>query len=70
MAAVFCKAKKNYIDQEEGKKLFEMDQITVLFHSDEFISFGLSKMETGAKIAPQCKNMVTWTGRCQNLFPV
>ena len=41
MAPAFCKAKKDYIDQEAGKKyetkVVGMVQVTVLFHTDEFI---------------------------------
>ena len=42
LAPTFCKAKKDYIDQEvRGKsmkqKCLEMVQVTVLFHTDEFI---------------------------------
>ena len=33
--------------------MLEMVQVTVLFHSNEFIFFGLSKTETVAKTTPR-----------------
>ena len=65
--------KKNYIDQEAGKKyekkLLEMVQVTVLFHTDEFTFVWSSKTGTGAKTAPRVQNLVSSTGGCQNLVP-
>ena len=61
MVPVFFKARKDYIDQEAGEsmkqKLSEMVQVTVLFHTNEFIfvwSFkngnGRQNRSLGAKI--------------------
>ena len=53
--------------QRRGKskkqKLLEMGQVTVLFHTDEFILVWSLKNGNG------CRNWVTSTGGCQNLLP-
>ena len=38
------------------QKLLEMVQVTVLFHTDEFIYVWSYKTETGAKTAPYTSN--------------
>ena len=70
-AARFCKAKKDYIGQEAGEsmnqKLLEMVQVTVLYHTDDFILFGLSKTETAAKTAPRVPKLGDFDGRVPKL---
>ena len=65
---LFFKAKKDYIDHEAGEKydtikLLMMVQVTVLFHTYEFILFGLSKTETGAKTASRVPKLGYFNGR-------
>ena len=70
LALDFCKAKKDYIDQEAGEsmkqKLSEIVQVTVLFHTDLFL-FGLSKTEAGAKTAPRVPKLGYYDGRVPKL---
>ena len=45
-----------------------MVQVTVLFHTDEFILFGLSKTETGSKTDPRVHKLGYYDdGRVQKL---
>ena len=51
------------------QKLLEMIQVTVLFHTDEFILvFGPSKTERAPKPLIGCQNWVTSTGGRHNLL--
>ena len=47
--------------------LMEMIQVTVLFHTDEIILFGLSKTETGAKTASRVPKLGDFDGRVPKL---
>ena len=47
-----------------NQKLLEMVQVTVLFHTDEFIYVWSYKTETGAKTAPRGAKtgLLRWVG--------
>ena len=49
------------------QKLLEMDPVTVLFHTDEFILFGISKTEIGAETAPRVPKLGYFDGRVPKL---
>jgi len=73
LAHVLCKAKKNYIYQEAGEnmkqKLLEMVQVTLLFHTDEFIFVLSLNNGNGRQNLLGCHNWFTSTGGCQYLVP-
>ena len=50
-----------------NQKLLEMVQVTVLYHTDDFILFGLSKTETAAKTAPRVPKLGDFDGRVPKL---
>ena len=49
------------------QKLFEMVPVIVFFYTDEFILFGFSKTETGAKTAPRLPKLGYFDGRVPKL---
>jgi len=51
------------------QKLLEMVQVTVLFHTDEFIFVLSLNNGNGRQNLLGCHNWVTSTGGCQNLVP-
>ena len=68
----FCKTKKKIIlikrrRKSKKQKLLEMIKFSVLFQTDQFILFGLSKTETGAKTAPRVLKLGYFDGRVPTL---
>ena len=69
----FCKAIKDYIDQEAGvrgmkQKLLELIQESVWLHTQEFIIVRFYKNKNGAKTAPRAPKVTSTCGR-HNLLP-
>ena len=71
MAPVFCKAKKDYVDQEAEekyeKKLLEMVKLLFCFILMNSFVFGLSKAETGTETAHRVPKLGFFDGQVPKL---